>query len=207
MLASDGQGVPVGRISREDVAALCVASLESAKGGHATFSVVSITAARKTTKEPASTAVAVAPTAGSSSSSSGDALEPYKLLLRRVGRPDSTPLHRKPHRLAVALFVLGFSLAAAGVTALLGQLVGLLLTALRYASLSCVSCLFCSQRTCCDSVFSSIDNPTGRPPPVLPRPLFGGDNNQSRDSFGGNSVATVLHGSESCLDAYHMLSK
>lgn len=153
VLASDGQGVPVGRISRQEVAALCVASLESAKAGHATFSVVSTTAKKKKTKEPASTAVAVAPIS-SSSSSSDDALEPYKQLLRRIGRPDSTPLQRKPHRLAVALFVLGFSVVAAGVTALLGQLAGLLLTALRYASLSCASCLFCSQRPCCDSVFS-----------------------------------------------------
>lgn len=140
MVASDGQGVPVGRISRRDVAALCVAALESAKAGHATLSCVSGAAGKRKNKEQPGGAVAVALEKRSPSESSRDVLAPYKLLLRKVGRPDASPLRKKPHRLAVALFLLGFSVAAAGAAALVAQVVGLLLATLRCVAYSFLLC-------------------------------------------------------------------
>jgi hypothetical protein len=135
VVAGDGQGVPVGKISREDVAALCVASLESAKAGHATLSCVSSTA-QKPKKKGAAIASAEPPLkakapAAATKGHSGDALFSYKLILRREGRPDETPLRRKPHRLAVAVFLVAFSAAVVGLGAVAAQAASWVLGVLR----------------------------------------------------------------------------
>jgi len=62
---------------------------------------------------------------------SDDALWAYKLVLRREGRPDETPLRGKPHRLAVAFFVVAVSAVAAGAGALVAQGLALVLERLR----------------------------------------------------------------------------
>lgn len=132
VVEGDGQGVPVGRISRDDVASLCVAALESAKASHATLSCVS-TSAQKPGRKVSSSSQAPeknkkTPAAGPGS---GDALFPYKLILRREGRPDETPLKRKPHRLAVSLFLVALSAAAVGLGAVVAQVVAFVSARLR----------------------------------------------------------------------------
>jgi hypothetical protein len=178
--AGDGQGVPVGRISREDVASLCVASLESAKAARATLSVVSTTARKpgkikgkggkvttpssvlggggagraaaqvvadaggevagtdvvppkeqRPSSPVAGAAGVVSSGGGGGGGGNGDALWPYKLLLRREGRPDETPLRSKPHRLAVAVFVVAVSVLSVGVAAAVAQAMGLVLARMR----------------------------------------------------------------------------
>lgn len=141
MVAGDGQGVPVGRISREDVASLCVAALESAKASHATLSCVSTSAqkpGRKKGKKAPPAATKPKPAAPVAGPGSGDALFPYKLILRREGRPDETPLRRKPHRLAVSVFLLALSAAAVGLAAGVAQVLAFVAARLRCMFFCCV---------------------------------------------------------------------
>lgn len=154
VVAGDGQGVPVGRISREDVASLCVAALESAKASHATLSCVSTTAQKPDRKgsKAASAAPAATEPKKMAGPGSGDTLFPYKLILRREGRPDETPLRRKPHRLAVSVFLLALSAAAVGFAAVAAQVVAFVAARLRCVSLLWGSggwCVWCIGDSMC----------------------------------------------------------
>lgn len=145
VVAGDGQGVPVGRISREDVAALCVASLESAKASHATLSCVSTTAQkpgkrRRGDKQGPTAApeeASSSPAKKAAANSGTDALFPYKLLLRREGRPDATPLRRKPHRLAALVFVAALAAAVTGLGFAAAQAAAWALGVLRWVWVCC----------------------------------------------------------------------
>ena len=130
VVAGDGQGVAVGRISRADVANLCIASLESAKASNATFSCAGASKRGKKrgkaatvavggggSKSPAAAAATAAAAASKAPTMNDDELWPYKMLLRREGRPDVSPLQPKLHRLAVVLFVGAASVCLTGLVA------------------------------------------------------------------------------------------
>jgi hypothetical protein len=123
VVAGDGQGVAVGRISRADVANLCIASLESVKASNATFSCAGASSRKAkqrgggNEKVVEGEASAVATASKKAPTMNDDELWPYKMLLRREGRPDLTPLQPKLHRLAVVLFVGAASLLTTGLVA------------------------------------------------------------------------------------------
>jgi len=144
VVAGDGEGVPVGRVSRRDVACLCLAALESGKASNMTLSVagvgreeekrrrkkredervmmksiedaVALVEPSSSTSSSSTTTTTTSPLDKSSKSSlsspppavrsmNDDPLWSYKILFRREGRPDLTPLQPKMHRLAVLVFV------------------------------------------------------------------------------------------------------
>lgn len=130
----DGGKIPVGRVSREDVACLCVAALESAKASNMTLSLAGSRAGRRevghkgpgSVEGPSSKSTsssgpldskAAFPAPGPSRGMNNDPLWSYKILLRREGRPDVTPLSPRLHRLGVCIFVTAVSSLGVGLGA------------------------------------------------------------------------------------------